>query len=121
GLERVRRACGLEQLRVDVLRSEHDLAIVCRTHRKTFDGEVAGRLDVDHEMIALDAAHRPDLLATFFEKDLIADLYAEIVLGHASPPAASLPRLRPRFFRMRPSARRARSLSWLVRSVELKK
>jgi hypothetical protein len=70
----------LEKLGVDKIGSEHDLSIVDCFHLGTSHDEVTGGLDVDDEMIALDLADRADLLAAFFDEDMIAYVDFEVVL-----------------------------------------
>src|SRR5690349_5052342 len=41
------------------------------------DDEVASGFDVDDEVVRRDLAHRPDLLAAFFQEQLITDGYVE--------------------------------------------
>src|SRR6185503_16274577 len=66
-----------EERRVAPRRIEHDLAVVRRADPRSGDREVAGRLDIDDEVIGRHLAHGPDLLAALFEKELIADLDVE--------------------------------------------
>jgi hypothetical protein len=76
----VRTSSRFEELRVDELAGEHDLSIVGCFDLGTSNDEVAGCLDVDDEVIALDLSDRAHFFSAFFEEDMIADADFEIVL-----------------------------------------
>src|SRR5665647_3053172 len=66
-------SCRRQDPRLELGRVEHDLAVVNGANRVSVDDKVTGSLDVDHELLRLDLPHRPDLLASVFEEDVIAD------------------------------------------------
>jgi hypothetical protein len=84
----VRGLRGLEEARLAEFRTQDDLAMMDRLDLGSTDDKVAGSLDVDDEVIALDPADRADFLAAFLEEHVVADTDFKVVFHVGLPPCA---------------------------------